>query len=137
MNKSSLKILKNFNEKIFKVKASKDKSLEHSFKWKISKTNGRLRSLSVFSSGRNSKNKGKEPIRIGTNITFHKSIGPLGSTSKLQILGPLGRTSKILDHDWNPHFVMTTSKHVLYSFFLQKKKKKNQKQKKAACMNYI
>ena len=45
----------NFNGKISRVKASKDKSLEHNFKWKISKTNGKLRSPSIFSSGRNSK----------------------------------------------------------------------------------
>ena len=59
-----------------------------------------------------------------------KSIGPLRSTSKIQILGPLGSTFKIQDHDWNPHFVLTTGKHVLYSFFSIKKKKQKQKQNK-------
>ena len=39
--------------------------------------------------------QGKGPTHIGKNYAFQKSIGPLGSTSKIQILGPLGSISKI------------------------------------------
>ena len=43
---------------------------------------------------------------------------------KLQIHRTSGKHVQIQDHDWNPYFVVTTGKHVLYSFFLLKKKKK-------------
>ena len=60
------------------------------------------------------------PQTSGKHVQNFKSIRPLGSMSKIQ------------DHDWNPHFVVTTSKRVFYSFFFSKKKKK--KKHKKGCM---
>ena len=78
--------------------------------------------------GGTSKFKSIEPLGSMSKLQFHRTFG--NHVQNFKSIGSLGSMSKIQDHDWNPHFAMTTGKHVLYSFFFLWKKR-------VACMNYV
>ena len=82
-------------------------------KFQIYRTSGKHIQIQIhWTSRKHVQTLNHRTSRKHVQIQIHRTSGK--HVQNFKSIKPMGSMSKIQDHDWNPHFVVTTGKHVLY-----------------------